>query len=80
MRDVKFDRLDLVICEIFCVTAAGRTKLVSGPMSVGRASLTGTSFGLLLLLLAGVFDCVEADPGIGIRLPKPLIGIRDWLS
>lgn len=79
MRDVKFVRLDLVICEIFCVIAAGRTKLVSGPMSVGRASLTGISFGLLLLL-TGVFDCVEDDPGMGMRLPKPLIGIRDWLS
>lgn len=76
IRDVKFVRLVLVICVILCVTAAGRTKAESGPISVGLGSFA--VFGFLLIAAAGVFGC--EDPGIGMRLPKPLIGIRDWLS
>lgn len=79
MRDVKFVRLDLVICEIFCVTANGRTKPDRGPMSVGRVSLLTATFGFLLAA-GGAFDCSDDDPGMGILLPRPLIGIRDWLS
>lgn len=81
MRDVKFVRLVLVIWEIFCVTVIGRTKPESGPMSVGRVSLVTTGFGFLLTVAWGAFDCdVVDDPGMGILLPRPLIGIRDWLS
>lgn len=62
MRDDKLVRLDLVNCVIFCVTALGRTKLESGPMSVGRVSFVVTGFGfLLLLLVAGALDCVDDD-------------------
>lgn len=48
MRDVKFDRLVLVICEIFCVTPVGRMKLASGPISVGRG--TFAVFGFVAFL------------------------------
>lgn len=85
MRDVKFVRLDLVICEIFCDIVLGRTKLDSGPMSVGRVSFDATGIGFLTA--GGAFDCwgcgcddAEDEPGIGILVPSPLIGIRDWLS
>lgn len=75
MRDVKFVRLDFVNCEIFCETAPGRTKLESGPMSVGRVSFVVACF----FIASGAFccDCDEDDPGIGILVAQPLIGIRD---
>lgn len=63
------------------MTVIGRTKPESGPMSVGRVSLVTTGFGFLLTVAWGAFDCdVVDDPGMGILLPRPLIGIRDWLS
>lgn len=66
MRDVKFVRLDFVNCEIFCE---------SGPMSVGRVSFVVACF----FIASGAFccDCDEDDPGIGILVAQPLIGIRD---
>lgn len=48
IRDVKFVRLDLVSCEIFCDIAIGRTKLFRGPMSVGLASFAVTGAGFLI--------------------------------
>lgn len=78
MRCVKFVRLALVICDNFCDMPEGRTKPDNGPISVGRVSLLPTGPGFLLLS-GGALDCVD-EPGIGIRLPKPRIGIRDWLS
>lgn len=76
MRAVKFVRLDFVICENFCVTLLGRTKLANGPMSVGRVSFDAIWF-VFLLAAVGPFDWEDDEPGMGIRLPTPLIGIRD---
>jgi hypothetical protein len=53
-------------------------------MSVGRVSFVVIL--LLVLLLADALDCADDDeddaevPGVGIRLLKPRIGIRDCVS
>lgn len=48
IREVRFVRLDLVSCEIFCDIAIGRTKLFKGPMSVGLAIFVVAGAGFLI--------------------------------
>ena len=90
IRDVKLERLDFVICDIFWVTPTGRTRLDKGPMSVGLVSFVGAFlamtcvgafeiiFGCMAVVIGGAIEVDE--PGNGIRVVKPLVGIRDCVS